>query len=131
HPKSCYMYKDKLCKMKAGPVWDFDCATFIPKEGRYSTRNSIYYGRLFTDPLFVQRVKERWNLLKAKFDTVDDFIDEEKNRLQKSADINIGMWPISIRVNEDESLPYNDAVERMKSAYNAKLQWLDAQICNM
>lgn len=131
HPKSCYMYKDKLCKMKAGPVWDFDCATFIPKEGRYSTRNSIYYGRLFTDPLFVQRVKERWNVLKAKFDTVDDFIDEEKNRLQKSADINIGMWPISIRVNEDESLPYNDAVERMKSAYNAKLQWLDAQICNM
>ena len=131
HPKSCYMYKDKSSKMKAGPVWDFDCATFIPKEGCYSTRNSIYYGRLFKDPLFVQRVKERWNILKTKFDAVCDYIDEEKIRLQKSADINIEMWPISIRVNEDETLPFNEAVERMKSAYNAKLQWLDVQISNM
>ena len=60
-----------------------------------------------------------------------DYIDEEKIRLQKSADINIEMWPISIRVNEDETLPFNEAVERMKSAYNAKLQWLDVQISNM
>ena len=37
----------------------------------------------------------------------------------------------SIRVNEDETLPFNEAVERMKSAYNAKLQWLDVQISNM
>ena len=131
HPKSCYMFKDKMGKMKAGPVWDFDCATFIPNKGRYSTRNSIYYGRLFEDPVFVQRVKERWNTLKAKFDTVSDYIEMEKNRLLKSADINIGMWPISIRINEDETLPFNDAVERMKAAYNAKLQWLDIQINNM
>ena len=131
HPKSCYMFKDKSSKMKAGPVWDFDCATFIPGKERYSTRNSIYYGRLFNDPLFVQRVKERWNILKPKFETIGDFIDDEKNRLLKSADINIEMWPISIRVNEDETLPYNDAVERMKSAYNAKLQWLDIQIGNL
>ena len=70
-------------------------------------------------------------MLKPGFETIGSFIDEQKNKLQKSADINIGMWPISIRVNEDEELPFEDAVERMKTAYNEKLQWLDAQITNM
>lgn len=131
HPKSCYMFKDKSRKMKAGPVWDFDCATFKPNVKNYSSRGSIYYPRLFMDPVFVQRVKDRWAMLKPGFETIGSFIDEQKNKLQKSADINIGMWPISIRVNEDEELPFEDAVERMKTAYNEKLQWLDAQITNM
>ena len=131
HPKSCYMFKDKSKKMKAGPVWDFDCATFKPNVKNYSSRGSIYYPRLFMDPVFVQRVKDRWAMLKPGFETIGSFIDEQKNKLQKSADINIGMWPISIRVNEDEELPFEDAVDRMKTAYNEKLQWLDAQITNM
>ena len=131
HPKSCYMFKDKAKKMKAGPVWDFDCATFKPNGNHFSSKGSIYYPRLFLDPAFVQRVKERWAILKPEFETIGSFIDEQKNKLQKSADINIEMWPISIRVNEDETLPFNEAVERMKSAYNAKLQWFDVQISNM
>ena len=131
HPKSCYMFKDKSKKMKAGPVWDFDCATFKPNGKYYSSKGSIYYPRLFMDPVFVQRVKERWAILKPEFETIGSFIDEQKGRLQKSADINTEMWPISIRVNEDEELPFEDAVERLKAAYNEKLQWLDAQIANM
>jgi hypothetical protein len=70
-------------------------------------------------------------MLKPGFETIGSFIDEQKGRLQKSADINTEMWPISIRVNEDEELPFEDAVERLKAAYNEKLQWLDAQIANM
>lgn len=131
HPKSCYMFKDKSKKMKAGPVWDFDCATFKPNGKYYSSKGSIYYPRLFMDPVFVQRVKERWAILKPEFETIGSFIDEQKGRLQKSADINTEMWPISIRVNEDEELPFESAVERLKAAYNEKLQWLDAQIANM
>ena len=131
HPKSCYMFKDMSKKMKAGPVWDFDCATFKPNGNYFSSKGSIYYPRLFLDPAFVQRVKERWAILKPEFETIGSFIDEQKNNLLKSADINIEMWPISIRVNEDEELPFEDAVERLKAAYNEKLQWLDAQISKM
>lgn len=34
-PGSCYMNKDRLGKLKAGPVWDFDLTTFIDSEAAY------------------------------------------------------------------------------------------------
>lgn len=131
HPKSCYMHKDYLGKLKAGPIWDFDWGTFIPNSYGFQIKHTIYYDALFSDPDFVDRVKERWNLLKPTFSTIPDFIETEKNKLAKSADINIKMWPISQRVNKDEDLSYEMAIEQMKFAYEQRLQWLDTQINNM
>jgi hypothetical protein len=132
HPKSCYMYKDKSSKLKAGPVWDFDWGTFIPDKGKtLNIRYALYYDRLFHDPMFVVRLKERWNLLKPEFEKVADFIEAEKNRLAKSAEINISMWPISSRNNGDETMEYDEAIERMKQAYEARIEWLDNEINNM
>jgi hypothetical protein len=41
------------------------------------------------------------------------------------------MWPISQRVNGDETMAFEEAVARLKKAYLDKLQWLDQQISNM
>ena len=129
HPKSSYMHKDKLNKLKSGPVWDFDWGTFRPSTN-FSIKNAIYYGRLFEDPQFVQEVKKLWQTLKPQFELVIDYIESEGQRLGKSADINVSMWPISGVVNGDETLSYTEAVARMKSAYSQRVQWLDAQINN-
>ena len=48
--------------------------------------------------------------------------------MQISNKINITLWPISERINGDETLPYNEAIDRMIEAYNMKLQWLDETI---
>ena len=129
-PKSCYMHKDRLDVLKAGPVWDFDWGTFTPGTS-YSVKNAIYYGRLFQDPVFISIVKSRWSILKSGFETIPEYIRSIASTTKNSNNLNISLWPISSRVNGDETMSFEDAINRMVAAYEAKLQWLDIQISGM
>ena len=40
------------------------------------------------------------------------------------------MWPISQRVNGDETMSFEEAVSRLKQAYLDKLDWLNQHIGN-
>ncbi len=129
-PKSCYMYKDKLGKLTAGPVWDFDWGTFRPG-AKFRNKEALYYDRLFKDPVFVSLVKSRWAMFKSKFDTIPAYIYSTANSIKISAQRNIGLWPINNDVNGDETLSFDDAVNRMAIAYQEKLAWMDKQISGM
>ena len=131
HPKSCYMYKDKGGKLFSGPVWDFDWGTFIPGLTSYKAYSHLYYGRLFSDEKFRTRVKERWGELKPKMDNVLVYIDSQKMLLEESAEANIELWPISSRVNGDETLTFQAAVQRLRLALQQRINWLGTQINNM
>lgn len=134
HPKSCYMHKDANGKMTAGPVWDYDWGTFTPGgASSFRGKNGLYYPRLFADPDFVAMVKTRWAQFKPAFETnIPAFIDATKSQIEKSDELNAPMWPIGgSKPNGDESMNFDDAVARLKSAYLSKLNWLDTQIQNM
>ena len=125
------MYKDKGGKLFAGPVWDFDWGTFIPDLTSYKAYNHLYYGRFFTDDCFRERVKERWLELRPKMNNVFTHIDSMSELLAESAEANIELWPISSRVNGDETLSYQKAVQRLRTALLNRIKWLDTQINNM
>lgn len=127
HPKSTYMYKDKSGKLCAGPVWDFDWGTFTPGTG-YTIIDALYFSRLFKNKTFVAKVKERWKLFKPEFDKISAFIESEAQRISPSEKMNHAMWPITQTINGDESMTFDAAVQRMKSAYQQKLQWLSEAI---
>lgn len=136
HPKSSYVHKDKLGKLCAGPVWDFDWQTFVPTKAlSYQIKNAIYYGRLFDDPLFVAEVKSRWSSYKTSFDGIPTYVTSIAARIKKSNEINYVMWPLSAHeygvVNGDHELSFDDSIDRIIDAYTAKLNWLDEQISNM
>ena len=132
HPKSSYMYKDRNGKLTAGPVWDFDWETFKPNRAKsYSIKNFIYYGRLFEDPVFVSIVKERWALHKSKFDNIPDYIRTVAAKIKKSNETDKTIWPMGSTVNGDDDMTFDEAVERMITAYKTKLQWLDEKIEGM
>lgn len=138
HPKSSYMHKDKGGKMVMGPVWDFDWGTFMPHTkfvtlGRSDGLKCIYYERLFQDPQFKKRAKERWNELEAGFREIPDFIDSEAARIKSSESMNHNLWKITPDVigsyiNGDETMSFDNAVKRMKEAYSGKLEWMDGKI---
>ena len=130
HPKSTYMYKDKGGKLFAGPAWDFDWGTFRPGTG-FTVKHALYYPRLFQNANFVSRVKERWALLKPEFDKISAFIESEAKNITPSEKMNHILWPITQTVNGDELMTFEEAVLRMKSSYEQKLQWLDDAINNM
>lgn len=129
HPKSVYFNKDLGGKLKAGPVWDFDWGTFMPSTtSTFQGKSQLYYSRLFKDKEFVSMLKQRWNMLKPGFETIPSYVEELSSRLQDSDRLNIALWPISQNVNGDEQLGYDAAVNRLISAYKAKLKWMDTQI---
>lgn len=128
HPKSCYMHKDKLGKLKAGPVWDFDFWTFVCGDS-FMIQSALYYDRLFQDPQFKSRAKERWNSFKEAFLTIPTFIASEAERLAASAELNIALWPLDGETtNNDEHLSFEDATAKMKSWYQHRIEWMDSQI---
>jgi hypothetical protein len=132
HPKSVYLHKDRGGKLCAGPMWDYDWASFVPsKSSTFQLKNYLYYPALFNDSEFVLKVKERWPAAKENYNKVVDFIDAEAQKIRNSEKINNAMWPISLRVNGDETMNFDDAVSRLKKAYLDKLEWLDQQITNM
>jgi hypothetical protein len=133
HPKSSYMIKDVDSvdgRMKAGPVWDFDWGTFVPRSRYgYAIKDALYYKYLFNDATFKALIKEHWNDEKADFqDIADNFIEGLKQELAESDNLNAAMWPISKTTNGDEQMSYKDAVDRLKTAYQGKLNWLDGMI---
>ena len=129
-PKSAYMYKEKDGKLVAGPVWDFDWGTFIPKDKyNYVSMGQKYYVyQMFQDKEFRKLIKERWQLYKAALAGIPEYIDSVAATLKESDKINSVMWPINRTTNQDESLSYAEAVARLKQAYEGKYQWLDNNI---
>lgn len=133
HPKSSYLYKDKLGKLMAGPVWDFDYETFLPDFATsFRITNAIYYNRLFDDPVFVNEIKTRWALYKSRFESIENYIRTIADQIRKSNEIDRAMWPLSVNVNGlvngDWDLTFDEAVERVIRAYNDKVEWMDGQI---
>ena len=127
HPKSVYMHKDTAGKLKAGPVWDFDWGTFV--RSGFEVKSALYYERLFSDPVFVARVKELWTLRYHGFLSVANVIAEKAVELENSAMLNTALWPLLNQVvNGDEQMSYKDAVNRMQTRYTTKFYWLDWQI---
>lgn len=129
-PKSAYVYMDKDGKLTAGPVWDFDWGTFIPKDKyNYIAMGQKYYiYQMFRDKEFRKLVKARWTSYKAALSGIPAYIDEIASKLTESDKINITMWPINKTTNQDESLSYKEAIAKLKQAYEGKFQWLDNNI---
>lgn len=135
-PKSSYVYKDRLGKLHAGPVWDFDWGTFMPEyANQYAIVDAIYYERLFQDPAFRNEVKKRWSVYKSKFENIPSYVRAKAVLIKDSNEINLTMWPLSVieegANNGDADLSFDEAVERLITAYTTKLNWLDEQITNM
>lgn len=65
----------------------------------------------------------RWNELESTFKEIDQYIVETAEKVRESNDVNIKMWPITTStVNGDESMTYDDAIERMRGAYRYRIE---------
>ena len=136
NPGSVFMHKDKNGKLTAGPCWDFDWGvlTFDTTGGdrRLINRHAIWYDRLFQDPAFLQKTRDRIRELLPQLQTIPDYIDECEALLSESAKLNFKMWnpaqDASMNggqiINGDERMSFHDAVARIKKNYNIHLQFV-------
>ena len=128
HPKSCFFHwRDG--KMHAGPIWDFDWHTFVPNQNWLGIKKSLWFDNLLKNDAFKKRLKERWTELKPKFETLPDYIDAQAEIIREAEAANHNLWPCdSSTVNGDETLTFQEAIDRMKLALTQRITYMDKAI---
>ena len=120
HPKSCY-YHYRNGKLVAGPVWDFDWYTFIPGVKGLKNKRTLFYGSLLNNDMFKARLKQRWAELKPAFTSLSVYVDEQAAIIRSSEAVNHQLWPIWQRINGDEELSFQEAVDRLKRGLEGRI----------
>ena len=134
-PKSVYMYKEKNSPFKLGPVWDFDWDTFTSKKSGLLLKNSLWFDQLRTDTEFKNLIKDEWNNNKSKFKNLLTHIDSLAAYIEKSNEYNSTLWPMNLadeqQFLEDETLDFNNAIEKMKRTYSKRIHELDTLLSKL
>lgn len=141
NPGSVYMHKDRGGKLVAGPCWDFDWGVLSYRsspQGKTGliNRNAIWYARLFEDPVFAEKVKNRFQELLPQLQTIPDYMDALQKQLSESAKYNFRMWnpadDASMNggsiINGDENMSFDEAVKLLKENYNIRLSIMSQQL---
>ena len=146
--KSTFFSKKKGGKLEFCHVWDFDLSLgncsffgnigggngpegFYVKDYGFQGYGWGWYYRLFQDPAFRKKVKNRWNELKPQLQTIPAFIDERAAYLDRVAANNFRLWNIlGTNVWSQVVIPgtYAGEIGYMKDFYNKRLNWLDKEI---
>jgi uncharacterized repeat protein (TIGR02543 family) len=149
---STYLYKKRNGKLYWGPLWDFDYVAWGATEYHnnyyegYSQNTSMWFGRLFEDPVFYQKIVDRWPAIKEKLlEAAKDGgqIDIYSKKQYESQKTNYQIWEkYSDRYghewyytngkNEGESvsnqITYDSEVERLKLWVKQRVGWIDENL---
>lgn len=137
---SCYMNLKRGEKLKMGPIWDFDIALGnVDYNGTYLTdgfwiKNTTWFSRLFEDPAFVSKVKERFNYFYNKRDDILREINANAIYLKYAVQENENRWHTFytyIWPNYDIWGSYNNEIQSMKEWLNARFEWLKGEFDKM
>ncbi len=131
---SCYMNLEKGGKLKMGPVWDFDLGfgninyndNFLC-EGFWIKKRVDWYSRLYKDPAFVARLKERFTFFFNHKEEVLNSIGEDALYLRHSVTENESVWHTFYRYswpNYDIWGSYYNEVQQMKDWLNKRFIWM-------
>lgn len=137
---SCYMNLKPGAKLKMGPIWDFDIGfsndpwgesrPTMSAEGFY-VKNATWYNRLFQDPSFVARVKERFNVFYTNKQNILDHIDLEAAVLINKIYEDNKLWgtitSTSASVDEVKTV-YQSKVDYLKDWLASRLEWLNTNL---
>ena len=123
-----------------GPLWDYDLSLGnIDYNGTYLTdgfwiKNTAWYTQLFKDPVFVTKVKERFNYFYSRRDDIMREINENAMYLKCSVQQNEDRWHTFYTYtwpNNDIWGSYNNEVQSMKEWLNARFEWLKVEFDKM
>ena len=137
---SCYMNLKRGEKLKMGPLWDFDIAFGnVNYNNNYEVtgfwiKGVAWYSRLFQDPVFVAKVKERFDYFYTHQSDIMNFINERASYLKYSVIENNNKWGTFYNYtwpNYDIWGSYNNEVQSMKIWIKNRMEWLKTEFDKM
>lgn len=137
---SCYMNLKRGGKLKMGPLWDFDIAfgninyndNFVP-EG-FWIKNASWFSRLFKDPAFVAKVKERFDFFYSHRNDIMRDINENAEYLRYAVQENENKWHTLYNYtwpNYNIWGNYQNEIQSMKEWLNTRFEWLKVEFEKM
>ena len=137
---SCYMTYEPGGKLCMGPLWDFDIAfgncnyNDNNKPEGFWIKQASWYTRLFEDPNFVKKVKERFNHFYSIKDNIYNEINENSDYLKYSVIENDSKWNIlyqSTWPNHGIWGSYSNEIQYMKRWLETRFEWLNNEFAKM
>lgn len=136
---SVYMNYIPGDKLKMGPIWDYDISLGNINYNNNETtdgfwiKNAIWYARLFEDPVFVDKVKSRFDFYYNNKNLFLEQIDSNASYLTQSQSQgrNFDKWPILgvyVWPNNVFFSTYNEETEYLKTWLEDRLEWLKIAI---
>ncbi|MCA0933877.1 CotH kinase family protein [Lutimonas saemankumensis] len=122
-------------KIKMGPLWDFDLAfgNVDYSECEHPTgfwvKDHDWYARLFEDPVFVEKVKSRFQYYRENQNFILDKMDFYATQLKWSQYENDEKWDLFGRYvwpNPVVHDSHHAEVAHLKAWYRERMDWLDA-----
>ena len=130
---NCIMNYRRGGKLKMGPVWDFEKA-FGDAGSTGATgfviKNTSWFKRLFKDPAFVSKVKERFAYYNAHQEEILKSINENAQYLKYAIQEDDTKWDTFLKYKsseEDTWILYQGQVSSMKSWLTERMRWLKDQ----
>ena len=137
---SCYMTLSRGGKLRMGPVWDFDIAfgnvyynENYEAEG-FWVRRQAWFARMFWDPAFRARVKERFEWFYSRREEILSAINADAMYLHRAVEENENRWGTFYEntwPNHDVWGNYQNEVQYMKQWISRRMEWLRAEFGNM
>ncbi len=136
---SCFMNLKRGGKLKMGPIWDFDLACGNADywdrgpEG-FWIKDADWFNRLFDDPAFVKRVKERFDYFYDRLPDIMREIDATGEYLKYSAVANEKRWHTFYNYgvpNVEIWGKYQNEVQSVKEYIRTRMDWLKSQYDKM
>lgn len=136
---SCFMSLKRGEKLKMGPLWDFDLAfgnTDYWERGPegFWIKDADWFDRLFEDPAFVNRVKERFDYFYDRMPDIMREMDATCEYLKYSAAANENRWHSFYNYgvpNVEIWGKYQNEVQSVKEWLRVRMDWLKSQYNKM
>mgnify|MGYP002853696230 CR=1 FL=1 len=130
---NCLMNLERGGKLKMGPLWDFEDAFGDISNTSYNgfvIKNVSWYARLFQDPAFVARVKERYDYFYDHRQDILAEISANAEYLKYSIQENDNRWEYLAAYKSytsDTWAIYGSLVANMKYWLASRMDWLKGE----
>ena len=127
-------------KLRMEPLWDFDHSfgnyvrNGIEYPSGWAVKQHSWYARLFQDPAFVGKAKERYNYFYSKREDIMKEINACAQYLSLSSREDNNKWGTLYRnIGSDSDIwgSYQNEVQSMKEWLNARFEWLKTEFDKM
>ena len=134
---SCYMHLARGGRLTMGPLWDFDVSfgnvDYVDgwKTDGLRVREAAWFARLFEDPAFRARVRERLDYFHGRSDDLVRQLNQQAAYLRHAVRENDARWHTLYTYtwpNHDIWGSYQNEVQSMKEWLTARLDWLTEEL---